>query len=157
MSLGKQNLEIQIQESFMHSKSIVNGSDFQKFEFWILRLKIHIWFFNRKVRESFEHYEFGDRNWKDESNPIKREEGLGFLWLLGKIKENRTQGASTIKKQFSNPGKFKSGCRLINKKLEISSFLLFCWYNPPNDSPAEAEKADCWYLFDSKHLVWGFF
>jgi len=42
MSLGKQNLEIQIQESFMHSKSIVNGSDFQKFEFWILRLKIHI-------------------------------------------------------------------------------------------------------------------
>lgn len=111
MSLGNQNLEIQIQESFMHSKSIVNGSYFQKVEFWILRLKIHIWFFNRKVRESFEHYEFWDRlnrNWKDESNPIKREEGLGFLWLLGKIKENRTQGASTIKKQFSNPGTFSS-------------------------------------------------
>lgn len=42
MSLGKQNLEMQIQESFMHSKSIVNGSNFHKFSFWILRLKIHI-------------------------------------------------------------------------------------------------------------------
>lgn len=111
MSLGNQNWEIQIQESFMHSKAIVTGSYFLKVKFCILRMKIHIWFFNRKVRESFEHYELGDRlnrNWKDESNPIKREEGLGFVWLLGKIKENRTQGASTIKKQFSNPGKFSS-------------------------------------------------
>ena len=29
----------------------------------------------------------------------------------------------------------------------LKSLFFFCWYNPPNDSPAEAEKADCWYLF----------
>ena len=87
---------------------------FIKLNFWFCDWKSIFDFsidFNRKVRESFEHYEFWDslnRNWKDESNPIKREEGLGFLWLLGKIKENRTQGASTIKMQFSNPGKFSS-------------------------------------------------
>lgn len=76
----------------MYFKVIVIGFYFLKVEFCILWMKIYIWFFNRKVRESFEYYEFGDRfnwNWKDELNLIKREEGLGFFWFLGKIKENR--------------------------------------------------------------------
>lgn len=70
-------------------------------EFWLLWLKIRIWFFNRKGRSSFSalcvliYYTINRRS---RSNPIKR------ISFRKGIKENRIQNASTIKKKkFSNP------------------------------------------------------